>query len=343
MSLYKLMIRPLLFSLPPEQVHRIAEFVLKRRALWKWLASYYQIAHPGLRTSMAGIDLPNPVGVAAGYDKNCEYLPSLMRLGFGYVVGGTVIVRSQDGNPRPRLIRYASRQSLVNAMGFPSKGAKAIIRNLEKSRERTRPLILSVAGLTVEEYFQCFRLMEPWADGIELNISSPNTADLRVFQEPEALRQLLERLNDGRRKPLFVKIPPYTNDEERQRVLELVHIARRMEIDGITAANTMPVQEPRLRVGAGGLSGKAIYGDTLRIVAEVRQEVGDSMIINACGGIFTAEDALRALQCGANTVQIFTGLVYEGPTVARAINVGLRRYLNQKGLPSLRELPGVNS
>ncbi len=333
---YKALLRPLLFSLPSERAHRLGELVLQRRFLWKLLEPYYRTTDPGLKTSLAGIELSNPVGVAAGCDKNCQFLPSLLSLGFGYVVGGTVTLEPRQGNPSPRLVRNPREKSLVNSLGFPGIGAEAVLRNLE--RTPVRPLILSVAGLTLEEFVECFRRMEPRADGVELNISSPNTAGLRIFHEPETFRTLLEQVNAERKKPLFVKIPPYGNEEGQQKVLELVRTARQMGVDGITAANTRPVQEPRLKIGSGGLSGKPLFQDTVRIVADVRKEVGDRITVNACGGISNPEEALQALAHGADTVQLYTGLIYEGPGVARSINRGLSRYLKDHDLASIKEL-----
>ena len=336
---YKRVLRPLLFSLPPEKAHHLGEFSLKRRALWKLLAPYHKTDDHRLKTSLAGVELANPVGVAAGCDKNCEFLSSLMNLGFGYAVGGTVTLEPRKGNPSPRLVRDKKQGSLVNSLGFPGKGAEVILRNLERCD--ARPIFLSVAGLTVEEFVECYRLMEPWAKGIEINISSPNTAGLRMFHEPDTFRQLLEQINVVRRKPLLVKIPPYVTDEGREMVLGLVSIAQRLGADGITAANTRPAKEPRLEVGAGGLSGKPLFQDMLRIVAEVRREVGEGMAINACGGISSPEEALQALKHGADTVQLYTGLIYEGPGVARSINRGLSRYLSEHGLSSIKELRGL--
>lgn len=333
---YKTLLRPLLFSLPSEKAHRLGEMALQLRFLWNLLEPYYRTADPRLKTSLAGIELPNPVGVAAGCDKNCQFLPSLLSLGFGYVVGGTVTLEPRRGNPSPRLVRNTKQRSLVNSLGFPSIGTEAVRRNLEKIK--VGPIIVSIAGLTVEEFIECFRRMEPRADGIELNISSPNTAGLKIFHELETLRMLLEQVNSERKKPLFLKIPPYGDEAGRQGVMELVRIAQQVGVDGITAANTKPIQEPRLMVGNGGLSGKPLFQDTLEMVAELRRELGEGIVINACGGISSPGEALQALKRGASTVQIYTGLIYEGPGVARGINHGLSRYLKEHNIACIQEL-----
>ena len=334
--LYKAILRPLLWSLPPERAHALGEWALRRKFLWKLLAPLHNSRDPALNTSLAGIPIPNPLGVAAGSDKDCAYLDSLMNLGFGYAVGGTVTLHPRPGNPRPRLLRRPRQKSLVNALGFPSMGIDIVEANLRK--QSVTPLILSVSGLTVDEFSQCYRRAAPLAQGIELNVSSPNTAGLRVFHDPAAFRQLLESVNTHRTTPLFVKIPPYYDSSEQENVLTLVRIAHELGVDGITAANTRPVEEPAVKMGRGGLSGKPLLPDTLRIVADVRREVGDAMTVNACGGISTAEDVVKALKSGADTVQIYTALVYEGPGLARKINRNLSRLLHQRALPAIHHL-----
>ncbi len=336
---YKRLLRPVLFSLPPERSHRLGELALRQRTFWRLLAPYYGTKHPSLGTSIAGIQLASPVGVSAGFDKDCRFLSSLMCLGFGYVVGGTVTLAPQPGNPSPRLLRDRGREAIINSLGFPSQGAEVVAHRL--SGGRTRPLFISISGVTPEQMVESLRALEPWADGIEVNISSPNTAGLRAFHEPDVLKELLERVNDARSKPLFVKMPPYAEEEGRQRVLELVATAREAGVDGVTAANTRPTVDSRLAVGGGGLSGRPVFENMLRMVADVRREAGQEMVVNGCGGVFTAEHALLALEAGADTVQIYTGLIYEGPGIARRINRGLAKYLDQRGMKSVTELkPG---
>ncbi len=334
--IYKALLRPLLWSLPPERAHALGEWALRRKLLWKFLSPLYRTRDPALGTSLAGIPIANPLGVAAGSDKDCAYLDSLMGLGFGYAVGGTVTLHPRPGNPRPRLLRRPRQSALVNALGFPSLGIDVVESNLRRSS--VRPLVLSVSGLTVDEFSACYRRAAPLARGIELNVSSPNTAGLRVFHDPPAFRKLLESVNHRRTTPLFVKIPPYHGPRQQEEVLTLVRIARELGVDGITAANTRPVEEPAVKMGRGGLSGKPLLPDTLRIVADVSREVGEAMTINACGGISTADDVVQALKSGADTVQVYTALVYEGPGLARKINRDLSRLLRQHALPTIHRL-----
>ena len=343
MAIYAALFRPLLFRLPPERAQSLADWFLARRLLMRALSPYFRSRDARLRVTAGGLTFPSPVGMAAGYDKDCRFIDGLLSLGFGYVVGGTVTREPRTGNPRPRLMRLPHRQSLINALGFPGRGldaAKAQLQRLQDKRgDRLQPVVVSVAGLTIDEFLDCHAALQPLCDAIELNISSPNTRGIRVFQEPQSFRDLLSAVNGQRSKPLFVKIPPYTDDEGRERALALARIAVELGVNGITAANTRLVEAPRLAMGQGGLSGHALLEDTLRIVADVRSEVGSGVAVHACGGISTADDALRALKAGADTVQLLTGLIYQGPGVARDINRGLVERMERcAAAASLREL-----
>ena len=201
---------------------------------------------------------------------------------------------------------------------------------------------MSVSGTEIGDIVTCHRTLEPLVDAVEVNISSPNTANLRVFHDPAVLSELLDAINESRAKPLFVKMPPFParedDPEQRDLALSLADVCVSRRVDALTVANTQPVQDARLGVGSGGLSGKPVFGQTLRMVSETRERVGDATYINACGGIFTAWDAWQALAAGADTVQLFTGLVYRGPGVARDISAGLARMVELQGLGSIRSV-----
>ena len=342
MQLYKTAIRPLLFRFPPEYAQGMADSILKLPCFSRAISPFFDYGDSRLEVSAGNLTYPSPVGIAAGYDKDCRFLDRLMSLGFGYVVGGTVTLEPRPGNPSPRLLRLPSKNALINALGFPGKGliiAKENLERIQNSRSnKAKPVIVSVSGLSIEEIAQCHGTLEPLVDAIEVNISSPNTEGIRVFQKPEKFKELLQTLNEERVKPLFVKMPPYTSEEGRENVLTLVRIALKEGIDAITASNTHPITDIKLAVGRGGLSGQPLLQDTIRIVQEIRLEVGKDVAISACGGIFTYLDAIRAIRAGADTVQLFTGLVYEGPSVAKNMNLGLIKYMNQKGIQSIREL-----
>ncbi len=342
MSAYERLARPLLFLLPPERAQSLSEWALRRRWLWRLLAPIFDFQDTRLQVSAGGLHFPSPVGLAAGYDKNCEVLDSLLRLGFGYAVGGTVLPEPRQGNPRPRLMRLPKQRSLINALGFPSKGMAAAKEGLERlgraESGTSKPVVVSLAALDMDAFLGCHAALEPHADATELNISSPNTQGIRLFQEPDTFAELIDRINVARAKPLFIKLPPYADAEVQEQVFSLVRIAREKGVDGITVSNTRPVEAPQLAMGRGGLSGQSLLEDTLRMVKEVRAEVGRAISINACGGISTAEDTLRTLRTGADTVQLLTGLVYRGPNVARTINKGLVRQMEQQGYASLQEM-----
>jgi dihydroorotate dehydrogenase len=320
---YRLFVRPVLFRFAPEPAQQIADKALGVKPIWRAYAKAKNV--PTLPVTVAGLALRNPVGLAAGLDKQCAYLDSLGNLGFGYVIGGTVTHNARPGNPKPRVLRLPEGSSLINALGFPSEGLRAAETRLRGLSGRPANVLVSIAALDEQETLECLTTLEPLVDGIEVNISSPNTAGLRKFQEPVALRGLLDILNGARKKPLFIKIPPYMNEAEHESVMSLVRACRDAGVTGITVMNTIPVADTRLAMGRGGLSGQAVREDMLRIVPEVRAEVGSEMVINACGGIATADDARRALAAGADTVQIYTSMVYRGPGVVGDIVKGLAK------------------
>lgn len=338
---YKRTLRPLLFSVPPDWSHNFGEFVFRRKLLWRLLEPYFGTKFPSLATNIAGIAISSPVGVAAGCDKDCRFLGSLLSLGFGYVVGGTVTVAPQPGNPRPRLLRKPDVQGIINSLGFPSDGSEIVSRRLKKTR--SQPKIISVSGITQDQIIADLAVLEPHVDASEVNISSPNTDGLATFHAPIVLKDLLERLNDVRTKPLFVKIPPYGNERTQPEVLSLISIIKDAGVNGVTVANTHPTLAPELAVGKGGLSGKPVFDTMLQMVKDIRREAGQGLVINACGGIFSTIDAISALKAGADSIQIYTGLIYEGPGIARRINQGLADYLAHKGLNSVKDLRLVNN
>ncbi len=359
---YRHVLRPLLFKLPPESAQRAAEYALRLKPLWRAAASALQVRSERLHTNLCGIKLSSPIGLAAGYDKNCEFLPSLAALGFGYLVCGTVTESPRKGNPRPRMARYVNQESLVNSLGFPSKGLEYAAIRIERTRNTPGhpPTVASVSGVTVDEIVRCHGRLDPLADAVEVNISSPNTEGLKVFHEPKSLAGLLGRINEQRRGRLFVKIPPYlftrvpdlpapavgdhdgegepSQDELRRNVFDLVKVCLDLGVDAITVSNSLPVSDSRLGTGRGGLSGRALFPNMVRMVAEIRAGVGDKLAINACGGIFSAEDAWRALREGATTVQIFTGLIYRGPGIVGQIHRGLLRLMDREGVEALQTI-----
>ena len=339
MGVYTSLVRPLLFTLAPERAQRVAEALLGITPLWKAASPFLELRDERLHCDIGGIALQNPVGLAAGYDKDGRLVDRLANLGFGYIVAGTVMVSPREGNPRPRLVRDQGSGSLVNSLGFPSQGLQRVLQRLRRIRTGKVPLVISISGLSVEDFLRCHQALQPLVSGIELNISSPNTEGIRGFQEPERLEELLSALLPLKEKPLFLKLPPYFDDNHRSRVLELVDLCPRYSIEGVTAVNTRPIEDERLAVGRGGMSGKPLFPHMLRIVQDIRSHAGSRLTINACGGISSGEDALSALSAGANSVQLFTGFIYQGPGTVKGINRHLLRIMAKEGIASVREFP----
>ncbi len=340
-SLYKTIAKPAMFLTPPETAHIIAKCFFKRSWLWTLLRSRFCVDDERLNTSVGHLEFPNPVGLAAGFDKNCEMFRALFKMGFGYLTLGTVTLNPREGNPKPRVWRYPEN-SLVNSMGLPNDGAERIAGNLQKQKNNRGRIIVSVSGLSVEQFTGCYRVMEPLADGIELNISTPNTVGVRVFQDPAVLTSLLDATNAIRShgKSVWVKVPPYFTEKERENVLDLVETCVKKSVDGITAANTKMINEPRASIGTGGLSGPPIFEDMLRIVADIYRNTEGKIPINACGGISSGLNAWRAFEAGASSVQLYTALIYEGPGVIAKINKELLSLLESSKSNSLSQIIG---
>lgn len=327
MGFYRAVGRPLFFALPPEAAHRLAGALLALPLPWSVIGGAED--DPRLRVSLAGIELRNPVGLAAGFDKRCRHLDALGRMGFGYVVGGTVTRAARRGNPKPRIVRYPGRRSMVNAMGLPSPGAAAVADRLAETR-RAAPRFASLADEATADVVFNHTLLEPLVDAVELNASCPNVSWGRDHDNEAHLAELMRELGTRRAKPLFVKLPPFRTDVERDAVLALARLAQEGGADGLVCSNTRPVEERRLAVGAGGLSGRDLFEDTVRIVRDVRTATGGRVAIIASGGIFTAANALACIEAGATTVQVYTGLIYEGPRIVGNINRGLAAAVRER-------------
>ena len=337
MSLYTSSVRPLLFKLPPERAQWVAETLLFAGPIWRAVSS---LDDPRLSIEVAGIQLPSPVGLAAGYDKDCRFLHRLGNFGFGYAVGGTVLRDSRKGNDSPRIVRRPNDGALVNSMGFPSGGLKTAEPNLSRRGRVDFPRLVSIAGFSVEEYVECYRMLGPLCDGVEVNISCPNMEDPRFFQNPTRFGELLSELQNAKTAPLFIKLPPYFDDNERDDMIKLVDVCLDHGVEGVTVSNTRPEPDERLEAKKGGLSGKPLFPHTLRMVADIRNHAGDDLVINGCGGIFSGKDALQVLNAGANTLQIYTGFVYGGPRTIKRIKRYLLDHMEREGISSLSALTG---
>jgi dihydroorotate dehydrogenase len=327
MGWYSAVGRPLFFALPPETAHRLAGAMLGLPLPWGRVG--HAADEPSLNTTVAGLPLRNPIGLAAGFDKTCVHLDALSGLGFGYVVGGTITRAPRAGNAKPRIVRYPARASLANAMGLPNPGADRAAATLA-GRARVGTRVISVADEALDDALEAFSLLEPHADGVELNASCPNVSWGRDRDNEAHMRELVTAMRARSVKPLFVKLPPFSTGVERDAVLALACIAQESGASGLTCSNTRLVHEARLSLGEGGLSGRALWERTPLIVAEVRTATGGAMPINACGGISTTDEVLACLEAGAATVQVYSALIYEGPGIVGALTRGLARALRAR-------------
>jgi len=347
---YRSLLRPLLFRLSPETAHELALHslsLLPSRILAKRSSTQNPISRFGLLFS-------NPVGLAAGFDKNGIALRPLAALGFGFIEAGTVTFHPQPGNPRPRLFRLSTDQALINRAGFNNEGAAAFVKRVEGNRpDCVLGVSIGKSKITpleeaTEDYLASFELVYKVADYIAVNVSSPNTPQLRELQQSQQLSTLLSALQArGReleqrhqnRVPLLVKLSP---DLERRDLEMIVDVIESLHIDGIIATNTTTSRENLssdsklvAAAGQGGLSGKPLKSRSTQMIAELYELTRGRIPLVGVGGIFTARDAWEKICAGASLVQLYTGFIYQGPNVANEINEGLARILAREKIKSL--------
>ncbi len=344
MDLYKTLIRPLLFRLDPESAHNLAKMVLQHPRLSRMLAgSDLSIRDERLHVGLGRLKLSNPVGVGAGFDKDCEMIDALQGLGFGYVVVGSVMCRTRPGNPRPRMIRELKREGLFSCMGLPSKGLDYAAAQLRQRKAHIAPLIINFNAEDFGEYLRCTEELEPLGDAIEVSLFCPNrAADEGEYLDPGRAHTLLEEIARRTTKPLLVKLPGYISDEERRKRLDLVDVISGCRVEAITITPKTVVKHQALSVGQGTLTGKPAFKEMLAIVRDVFERTRGRSPIKAAGGIFTAGDAFQAIAAGATTVEMVTGFGFEGWRIARNINRGLLDLLDESGIDSISALRGTS-
>ncbi len=336
MDLYRVL-RPLLFSLPPDMAHDLSLWAFRRR-FWKYVP-VAEDARYDLSTNVAGIDLQNPIGLAAGFDKNGDITASVARLGFGFVVTGSVRARPHPGNPRPWFVRRLQEDSLINSMGLPSKGAAHALLRL-RGLKLDPPLIVSVVGESAADLLRAYEYMKEVGVGWEINLSCPNTETGRTFEEDDgAYDELLESLRSAE-GPLILKMSPYDDEEGRERALEMANKAIRRGISNFALCNTLPVPEKGLGIGMGGLSGRLILPLTLRAVEDFYEEWGRKVSIIGVGGILTGQEAFRMLLAGASALEILTGLILRGPRVVTHLLRELQDMMEERGFTTVEEVIG---
>ncbi len=348
---------PFLYGLSedPETVHRLAMRALAALGSEGWLRRGLRkrllVNDPALVQDIAGMKFENPVGLAAGFDKNAKAIQGLEALGFGFIELGTITRYPQPGNPRPRMFRYLQDKALINRMGFNNEGVDNVMKRLAKIKKHIVPIGVSIGKSkatpieeAVQDYRYSFEKAYPYADYFAVNVSSPNTPGLRSLQDKEALNKLLHALQidnhhlaQGRHpKPVFVKIAPDLTDEA---IIELLGVVRKNNVRGIIAVNTALFREG-LSVEtkeAGGMSGRPLTLRARKIVSLIRNNAPGLVIIGV-GGIFTGDDAYEMLKAGANLLQIYTGFIYGGPSVVWDINRELALRMRMDGVKHISEL-----
>lgn len=324
----------------------MGSFLFKRSQFWQLWRSYFHVDDARLHTDLAGIELRNPVGFAPGFDKDCEMLQSMEMFGFGYCVPGSIQLHaSDDDNNPPRFRRVSEVESLIECVKIPSKGAEYSVGRLTKFKDRRGLRIIPVIeNFTIDDAVDCYRRIIPFVDGVEISLRCPNEPGNHYeqnFLDPDVLGNLLRRIQPIKSKPLFVKMRNYVSPSERENRLELANICLKNGVDGITMPGSMVVKEPKISAGSGILSGRAILSKTIGNVAELYRETQGKMVIKARGGISHPVDAFEAIKAGASTVELLTGIVYKGPSVARSILLGLLRLIEVWGYKSIAEAIGT--
>jgi dihydroorotate dehydrogenase len=363
--IYRRLIRPILFAREAEQVHDRTMRFLSTASRSKLLCGTFRSLFGALELPIEcfGLKFPNPVGLAAGLDKKAAAVPAWEVLGFGFSELGAVTWHAQPGNPPPRLFRAISEEAIVNRMGFNNPGAEAVAATLQRWRAAGRwprhPVGINLGKSKItpiqkaaQDYANSFRVLLPYLDFFVVNVSSPNTPNLRQLQDKAALDEILAALDDvrnssktGPAKPILVKVAP---DLTFEALDEIVDLAGKRNLAGIIATNTTISRPPTSDAGiqrvydeAGGLSGRPLRQRSTEVIRHLYRSSAGKLPIIGVGGIFNPEDAWEKIIAGASLVQIYTGLIYEGPGLAKRIVKGLRAKLEQKGLKEIKEAVGL--
>lgn len=348
------LLRSFLFLFDPERVHYFAmnsfRMLCKIAPVKKIVTNLFSVNDPKLQTNFIGLTFKNPVGLGAGFDKNALYLTELEAMGFGFVEIGTVTPKGQAGNDRPRLFRLPKDKALINRMGFNNDGAELIAERLKKWRSAVSSSMIIGGNIgknkitpnedAWKDYETCLKILHPYVDYFVVNVSSPNTPGLRALQEKDSLKQILTNLQSVQedmiqnagvtRKPILLKIAPDLTNEQLDDVIDL---ALEIKLDGLVATNTTISREGLITdrdkvdaIGAGGLSGLPVKKRSTEVVKYIQQKTNGSIPLIASGGIFTAEDAKEKMQTGAKLIQVWTGFIYVGPSIAKNICKKLLMY-----------------
>ncbi len=343
--MYKLIIKPILFLFDPEKVHH---FVFKTIRFWFKVPGFkgivkstHQIKDDRLKKELFGLTFDNPVGLAAGFDKDAKLFDELGTYGFGFVEIGTLTPKPQEGNPKKRLFRLPKDNGIINRMGFNNGGVLEAVERLKK--KKTNIIIGGNIGKNkvtpneeaVTDYEICFEALFPVVDYFVVNVSSPNTPNLRALQDKEPLTALLNGLmviNNAKdkSKPILLKIAPDLTNEQLDDIIEIV---AETKIDGVIATNTTISRDNLItdkkkveEIGNGGVSGKPVTSRSTEVIRYLAEKSNKSFPIIGVGGIHSAKDAIEKIKAGADLVQIYTGFIYEGPKLIKKINKGILKY-----------------
>jgi dihydroorotate dehydrogenase len=342
LKMYKYLIQPILFRLDAEKAHYLTfdliKFLFKIPFVPQLFRAFYHYEHPSLAREVFGLTFKNPVGLAAGFDKNAVMIDEFSNLGFGFIEIGTLTPKAQAGNDKPRLFRLKPDEAIINRMGFNNDGVKAAV---EKLKARNSNILVggnigknkvTPNENAVDDYLICFHELFEFVDYFVVNVSSPNTPNLRALQEKEPLKNLLQTLQNenikkGKTKPILLKIAP---DLTNSQLDDIVEIIQETKIAGVIATNTTIGREglkseQNLIVETGGLSGKPVTKRSTEVIKYLSEKSNKAFPIIGVGGIHSAEDAIEKLQAGASLIQIYTGFIYEGPALASRINKALMK------------------
>ena len=340
--MYKLLLRPLLFLFDPESIHYFTVALLRLASKFpgfqRMLSGLFSIHDARLERKLLGLYFKNPVGLAAGFDKDARLINELASFGFGFIEIGTLTPKPQSGNERPRLFRLPKDEALINRMGFNNEGVLAAVTRLKK----VKPGLIVGGNIgknkatpnekAFEDYNYCFEALYPYVDYFVINVSSPNTPNLRELQEKEPLKKLLTQVRDlgnakEKVKPILLKISP---DLTASQLDDVIEILKETKTDGVIATNTTISRDGLLTslesvqtIGAGGLSGRPLSVKSNEVISYLRQGLGPNYPIIGVGGIMSVQDTLDKIKAGADLIQIYTGFIYEGPGFIKRINKAL--------------------
>ncbi|MBO8165087.1 MAG: quinone-dependent dihydroorotate dehydrogenase [Brevibacillus sp.] len=358
------LLKKYLFALDPEEAHDriMAALRLAGRTpnAKHMLSLLFRLQDRRLESKLWGIRFPNPVGLAAGFDKNAEVYHTLAALGFGFIEVGTITPVAQPGSERPRLFRLVEDKAVINRMGFNNHGAYAASQNLIDYAYADVPIGINIGKnkhtpnqAAADDYAKCLDLLYPYGHYVVINVSSPNTPNLRDLQETENLRQLLTAVKrkteelerrGAHPKPILLKVAPDMTDEQMH---DVIRVALETGMAGIVATNTTlsreGLKDTRTAQQAGGVSGRPLAERATDWIREIRQELRGQIPIIGVGGIFDGDDAYEKIRAGANLVQVYTGMIYEGPGIAKAINKRLLALLERDGFSAVDQAVGVDA